>query len=123
MAAIARTGKEQIDLRHEPAVVLMVGVNGTGKTTTIGKLAWHLKKELGQDVLLGAADTVPRRAVEQLEGWARRADVPIITPQREGQDPSSVAFDTSPRAAGAASTSSSSTPPGACTRRTSSWPS
>jgi len=94
MAAIARTGTEQIDLRHEPAVVLMVGVNGTGKTTTIGKLAWHLKHELGQDVLLGAADTFRAAAVEQLEGWARRADVPIVTPQREGQDPSSVAFDT-----------------------------
>ena len=94
MAGIARTGREQIDLRHEPAVVLMVGVNGTGKTTTLGKLAWHLKHELGLSVLLGAADTFRAAAVEQLEGWAHRADVPIVGPQREGQDPSSVAFET-----------------------------
>ena len=94
MAGIARTGREQIDLRHEPAVVLMVGVNGTGKTTTLGKLAWHLKHELDLSVLLGAADTFRAAAVEQLEGWAHRAGVPIIGPQREGQDPSSVAFET-----------------------------
>ena len=94
MAGIARTGREQIDLRHEPAVVLMVGVNGTGKTTTLGKLAWHLKHELDLSVLLGAADTFRAAAVEQLEGWAHRADVPIVGPRREGQDPSSVAFET-----------------------------
>jgi fused signal recognition particle receptor len=93
LAGIARTGRDTIDLRHEPTVILMVGVNGTGKTTTLGKLAHHLSNELGQDVVLGAADTFRAAAVEQLEGWAARADVPIITPRREGQDPGSVAFD------------------------------
>jgi fused signal recognition particle receptor len=71
----------------------MVGVNGTGKTTTLGKLSHHLKNELGQTVLLGAADTFRAAAVEQLQGWAHRADVPIVAPQKEGQDPGSVAFD------------------------------
>ena len=52
---------------------MAVGVNGTGKTTTIGKLAWHLQKELGLSVLLGAADTFRAAATEQLEGWAQRA--------------------------------------------------
>jgi fused signal recognition particle receptor len=93
MAGIARVGDEHIDLRHEPTVLLMVGVNGTGKTTTLGKLSHHLKNELGLTVLLGAADTFRAAAVEQLQGWAKRADVPIVTPQKEGQDPGSVAFD------------------------------
>jgi fused signal recognition particle receptor len=93
LAGIARTGTDTIDLRHDPAVVLMVGVNGTGKTTTLGKLAWHLKNDLGLDVVLGAADTFRAAAVEQLDGWARRAGVHIVTPSREGQDPGSVAFD------------------------------
>jgi fused signal recognition particle receptor len=93
LASIARTGDEHIDLRPDPTVILMVGVNGTGKTTTLGKLAWHLKNELDRNVVLGAADTFRAAAVEQLEGWARRADVPIVLPQREGQDPGSVAFD------------------------------
>ncbi|HWT93129.1 MAG TPA: signal recognition particle-docking protein FtsY [Solirubrobacteraceae bacterium] len=93
LAGIARTGEERIDLRHEPTIILMVGVNGTGKTTTLGKLAWHLRRELGLKVVLGAADTFRAAAVEQLQGWAVRADVPIIVPSREGQDPGSVAFD------------------------------
>ena len=93
LAGIARTGTDTIDLRHEPAVVLMVGVNGTGKTTTLGKLAWHLKNDLGLHVVLGAADTFRAAAVEQLDGWARRADVHVVVPSREGQDPGSVAFD------------------------------
>ena len=93
LADIARVGDEHIDLRPDPTVILMVGVNGTGKTTTLGKLSHHLKNELGLSVVLGAADTFRAAAVEQLEGWARRADVPIITPGKEGQDPGSVAFD------------------------------
>jgi len=93
LAGIARVGDEHIDLRPDPTVILMVGVNGTGKTTTLGKLAYHLKNELGLRVMLGAADTFRAAAVEQLEGWADRADVPIITPTKEGQDPGSVAFD------------------------------
>src|SRR5687768_16496263 len=79
LADIARTGDDRIDLRHDPTVLLMVGVNGTGKTTTLGKLAWHLKNDLGLRVLLGAADTFRAAATEQLEGWALRADVPIVT--------------------------------------------
>jgi fused signal recognition particle receptor len=93
LADIARTGDDKIDLRHSPTVVLMVGVNGTGKTTTLGKLAWHLQNDLGLRVLLGAADTFRAAATEQLEGWAHRAGVPIVT-GAEGSDPGAVAFDT-----------------------------
>jgi fused signal recognition particle receptor len=93
LAGIARVGDEHIDLRPAPTVVLMVGVNGTGKTTTLGKLAFHLKTAMGLNVMLAAADTFRAAAVEQLEGWADRADVPIIKPEKEGQDPGSVAFD------------------------------
>jgi fused signal recognition particle receptor len=93
LADIARPnqGDDRIDLRHDPAVIMAVGVNGTGKTTTIGKLAWH--RELGQTVLLGAADTFRAAAVEQLQGWAQRAGCDIVTPDREGADPGSVAFE------------------------------
>src|SRR3954447_17074420 len=69
LADAARTGAETIDLRDQPAVILVVGVNGTGKTTTIGKLAWHLQKEIGLSVLLGAADTYRAAAVDQLQVW------------------------------------------------------
>jgi fused signal recognition particle receptor len=92
LAGIAKTGVDTIDLRHEPTVIMAVGVNGTGKTTTIGKLAWHLRQELGKTVLLGAADTFRAAAVEQLAEWARRADVEIVTGP-EGSDPGSVAFE------------------------------
>ena len=73
-------------------VILIVGVNGVGKTTTIGKLALKYKK-LGKKVLLGAGDTFRAAAVEQLEEWARRADVDIVK-GREGADPASVVYDT-----------------------------
>lgn len=76
----------------KPYVILIVGVNGVGKTTTIGKLA-HQFKKAGKSVLLGAADTFRAAAVEQLVIWAERADVPIIN-QGMGADPASVAFDT-----------------------------
>jgi len=93
LAGIARTEQPvQIDLRPEPTVIMAVGVNGTGKTTTIGKLAWHLHRELGRTVLLGAADTFRAAAVEQLQGWAQRAGCEIVT-GREGADPGSVAFE------------------------------
>jgi len=92
LAGIARTGDDRIDLRHDPTVILMVGVNGTGKTTTLGKIAWHLRNELGKTVMLGAADTFRAAATEQLEGWAERAGVPIVT-GREGSDPGAVACD------------------------------
>src|SRR5215212_6653939 len=78
LAQLARTGDDTIDIRHDPAVILVVGVNGTGKTTTIGKLAWHLRHTLGQQVVVGAADTFRAAAVEQLERWAERADVVIV---------------------------------------------
>jgi fused signal recognition particle receptor len=73
-------------------VILAVGVNGTGKTTTIGKLAWHLQHELGRSVLLGAADTFRAAATEQLQEWAQRAGCEIVTGP-EGSDPGAVAFE------------------------------
>ncbi len=74
-----------------PRVIFIVGVNGTGKTTTIGKLANRLKKE-GGTVILGAADTFRAAAIEQLEVWARRAGVDLIK-QKPGADPAAVVFD------------------------------
>ncbi len=92
LAEAARTGEDTIDLRAQPTVILMVGVNGTGKTTTIGKMAWHLRKELGRSVLLAAGDTFRAAAVEQLTEWARRADCGIIRAE-QGSDPGAVAYD------------------------------
>ena len=92
LAELARTGDDRIDLRHEPTVILMVGVNGTGKTTTIGKLAHHLSREFGMKVVLGAADTFRAAAVEQLERWAERAGCEFVR-GRDGADPGAVAFD------------------------------
>jgi fused signal recognition particle receptor len=97
LAEIARVGEDRIDLTAHPTVILVAGVNGTGKTTTIGKLAWHLQKELGQRVLLGAADTFRAAATEQLQGWAERAGCEIVVGP-EGADPGSVAFDAVSRA-------------------------
>lgn len=77
---------------HKPHVIMVVGVNGVGKTTTIGKMAAQFKKA-GNKVMLGAADTFRAAAIEQLEEWGRRADVPVIK-QKLGADPASVAFDT-----------------------------
>ena len=79
-------------LPAKPYVIMVVGVNGVGKTTTIGKLAYHFKKA-GKSVLLGAADTFRAAAVDQLTIWAERVDVPIVS-QGMGADPASVAFDT-----------------------------
>jgi fused signal recognition particle receptor len=92
LAEIARTGEDRIDVRPTPTVIMAVGVNGTGKTTTIGKLAWHLQQELGLKVVLGAADTFRAAAVEQLGGWAKRAGCEIVC-GREGSDPGAVAFE------------------------------
>lgn len=75
-----------------PHVIMVVGVNGVGKTTTIGKMAAQFKRA-GNKVMLGAADTFRAAAIEQLEEWGRRADVPVVK-QRIGADPASVAFDT-----------------------------
>jgi fused signal recognition particle receptor len=81
-----------IPKQNEPYVIMVVGVNGVGKTTTIGKLANQLKSQ-GKKVMLGAADTFRAAAVDQLKIWSDRADVPIIA-QAMGSDPASVAFDT-----------------------------
>jgi len=78
--------------QDEPYVIMVVGVNGVGKTTTIGKLANQLKKQ-GKSVLLGASDTFRAAAVDQLKIWAKRVDVPIVE-QGMNADPASVAFDT-----------------------------
>jgi len=80
------------DLPTKPYIILVVGVNGVGKTTTIGKLA-HNFKEAGKSVLLGAADTFRAAAVEQLTIWSERVGVPIVK-QDMGSDPAAVAFDT-----------------------------
>jgi len=79
-------------LPNQPHIIMVVGVNGVGKTTTIGKMAYRYRKA-GKDVLLGAADTFRAAAIEQLEIWADRADVPLIK-QKHGADPAAVAFDT-----------------------------
>ncbi|HUE25229.1 MAG TPA: signal recognition particle-docking protein FtsY, partial [Solirubrobacteraceae bacterium] len=93
LAQIARTdGDDRIDLTPKPTVILVAGVNGTGKTTTVGKLAWHLSKELGQTVVVGAADTFRAAGVEQLEVWAQRAGAGFVKGPPSA-DPGSVAFD------------------------------
>ncbi len=92
LAETARVEGDTIDLSAKPTVILMVGVNGTGKTTTIGKIAWHLQRELGRSVLLAAGDTFRAAAAEQLEVWAERAGCDIVR-ATEGSDPGSVMFD------------------------------
>jgi fused signal recognition particle receptor len=92
LAEVASGGRGPIDLSGEPAVLLMVGVNGTGKTTTIGKIAWHLSKEFGLSVVLAAGDTYRAAAAEQLAEWAQRAGAELIR-SKEGGDPGAVAFD------------------------------
>ncbi|MEG1943145.1 MAG: signal recognition particle-docking protein FtsY, partial [Angelakisella sp.] len=80
-----------LDLSGKPTVIMVVGVNGVGKTTTIGKLAHHLKSE-GKTVLMGAADTFRAAAGEQLEVWAQRNDCHLVR-HAEGADPAAVVFD------------------------------
>ncbi|GAA3595085.1 hypothetical protein GCM10022198_18660 [Klugiella xanthotipulae] len=82
-----------LTLSERPAVILVVGVNGVGKTTTIGKFARFLRS-YDRSVVVGAADTFRAAAVEQLATWADRAGAQIVRPQHEGQDPASVAFQT-----------------------------
>jgi fused signal recognition particle receptor len=82
-----------LDLTQRPAVIMVVGVNGVGKTTTIGKLA-KLVARAGRTVVIAAADTFRAAAVEQLTTWAERAGVEIVTPDQPGQDPASVAYKT-----------------------------
>lgn len=89
---LEKDGDFEIPKLGRPYVIMVVGVNGAGKTTTIGKLAYQFKQR-GYSVMLGAADTFRAAAVDQLEVWAQRADVPIVV-QPMGADPASVAFDT-----------------------------
>ncbi len=87
-------GEDTAGLRVDearPAVIMVVGVNGVGKTTTIGKLAYHFKRS-GKSVILGASDTFRAAAVEQLEAWGNRAGVPVIK-HSAGADPAAVAYD------------------------------
>ncbi|MGA3360637.1 MAG: signal recognition particle-docking protein FtsY [Solirubrobacteraceae bacterium] len=101
LARTARGGDDEpdaaIDLRPSPTVVLMVGVNGTGKTTTLGKLAWQLREHFGLSVLLVAADTYRAAAGEQLAEWARRAGCEIVVGEPRA-DPGAVAFEALARA-------------------------
>lgn len=85
-------GDEALKLTTKPSIILVIGVNGVGKTTTIGKLAAQLKSD-GKKVILGAADTFRAAAIDQLEIWAERAGVDIVK-QNEGSDPAAVVFDT-----------------------------
>ena len=82
-----------LKLSERPAVILVVGVNGVGKTTTIGKVAKYIANA-GKSVVVGAADTFRAAAVDQLATWAERAGVDVVKPQMEGQDPSAVAYQT-----------------------------
>src|SRR6201996_2352094 len=92
LAEVASTARAKIDLSAQPAVLMMVGVNGTGKTTTIGKIAWHLSKEFGLSVVMGAGDTYRAAAAEQLATWAERAGAELVRGQ-DGADPGAVAYD------------------------------
>lgn len=85
-------GGSYLRLRSKPSVILMIGVNGVGKTTTIGKLALRLKSQ-NRKVILGAADTFRAAAIEQLQVWADRADVDLVK-HAEGSDPAAVVYDT-----------------------------
>lgn len=92
LAETAAVGDPRIDLRHQPTVIMVCGVNGTGKTTSIGKIAWHLRKEFDRTVLLGAADTFRAAATEQLQEWATRSGTEFVRGD-QGSDPGAVAYD------------------------------
>lgn len=92
LAETATVGDAYIDLRRKPTVIMVAGVNGTGKTTSIGKIAWHLRQELDRTVLMGAADTFRAAATEQLDEWATRTGAGIVRGD-QGSDPGAVAFD------------------------------
>jgi fused signal recognition particle receptor len=91
LAELASSGDDRIDLRAKPTVIFVAGVNGTGKTTTVGKLAHHIR-ELGLSVVLAAGDTFRAAGVEQLELWAQRAGAAFVKGPA-GADPGSVAYD------------------------------
>lgn len=85
------SGGEELHVSTQPSVILVIGVNGVGKTTSIGKLAAYLSSQ-GKKVLLAAADTFRAAAIDQLKVWAQRADTEIVC-QSEGSDPAAVVFD------------------------------
>ena len=91
IADLLAGAEARIDVSHQPTVILMVGVNGTGKTTTVGKLAEHLRR-VGKTVVVAAADTFRAAADEQLRAWAERADADFVG-SAHGGDPAAVAFD------------------------------
>jgi fused signal recognition particle receptor len=97
LAEVARSGEDRIDLTPDPTVILVAGVNGTGKTTTVGKLAWHLRETLGRSVVVAAADTFRAAGVEQLEQWAQRAGAEFVKGP-PGADPGSIAYEAIARA-------------------------
>jgi fused signal recognition particle receptor len=92
LADTARVDGDTIALTEHPTVILVVGVNGSGKTTTIGKMAWHLQRELGRSAILAAGDTFRAAASEQLALWAERAGCEIVR-GKPGSDPGAVMFD------------------------------
>lgn len=92
LAETATAGSATIDLRERPTVIMVCGVNGTGKTTSIGKIAHNLREQLGRSVLLGAADTFRAAATEQLGEWAERTGSEFVH-GAPGSDPGAVAFD------------------------------
>ena len=87
----ADPSKNRLNVEPSPAIILIVGVNGVGKTTTIGKLAYRFKSE-GKSVLIAAADTFRAAAIEQIETWGERSDTPVIS-HKEGADPAAVVYD------------------------------
>ncbi len=91
LAEILTEGDNSVKLQGKPAVIMVIGVNGVGKTTSIGKLA-YMYKQMGKKVVIAAADTFRAAAIEQLEVWAERADAEIIK-QQEGSDPAAVIYD------------------------------
>ena len=92
LAGLAAAEPPRLDLSAKPTVILVVGVNGTGKTTTIGKLAAVLREHLGREVIVAAADTYRAAAIEQLETWSERAEAEIVR-GNPGGDPGAVVFD------------------------------
>ena len=92
IASVLCRGDNSLDIKTSPSVIMVIGVNGVGKTTSIGKLAARLSSE-GKKVILGAADTFRAAAIDQLSIWAQRSNIDIIKHQ-EGSDPASVVFDT-----------------------------
>ena len=101
LTEVAQVGDDRIDVSHQPSVLLTVGVNGTGKTTTIGKMAWHLQKEAGLSVIMAAADTYRAAAQEQLDrvGGPRRVPRSCAPTPAPTRAPSSTTRSRPPRRA------------------------